>query len=148
MRALDDLVRAGKVLYVGISDAPAWIVAQSNTLAELRGWSCFAGSQIEYSLIERTAERELLPMARSFGLATTTWGVAGQGVLTGKFHRAADPHQAGDTRRAANVMLARAYGGTGEKVERPGDVRPALQRGLEAVAGGRLALVHVVLAPV
>ncbi len=105
MRALDDLVRAGKVLYVGISDAPAWIVAQSNTLAELRGWSAFAGIQIEYSLIERTAERELLPMARSLGLATTAWGVVGQGVLTGKFHRAADPHQAADTRRAA--MTAR-----------------------------------------
>jgi aryl-alcohol dehydrogenase-like predicted oxidoreductase len=105
MRALDDLVRAGKVLYVGISDAPAWIVAQSNTLAELRGWSAFAGIQIEYSLIERTAERELLPMARSLGLATTAWGVVGQGVLTGKFHRAADPHKATDTRRAA--MTAR-----------------------------------------
>jgi aryl-alcohol dehydrogenase-like predicted oxidoreductase len=105
MRALDDLVRAGKVLYVGISDAPAWIVAQSNTLAELRGWSAFAGIQIEYSLIERTAERELLPMARSLGLATTAWGVVGQGVLTGKFHRAADPHQAADTRRA--TMTAR-----------------------------------------
>lgn len=105
MRALDDLVRAGKVLYVGISDAPAWVVAQSNTLAELRGWSAFAGIQIEYSLIERTAERELLPMARSLGLATTAWGVAGQGVLTGKFHRAADPHKAPDTRRAA--MTAR-----------------------------------------
>jgi len=105
MRALDDLVRAGKVLYVGISDAPAWIVAQSNTLAEFRGWSAFAGIQIEYSLIERTAERELLPMARSLGLATTAWGVVGQGVLTGKFHRAADPHKAADTRRAA--MTAR-----------------------------------------
>jgi len=105
MRALDDLVRAGKVLYVGISDAPAWIGAQSNTLAELRGWTAYAGIQIEYSLIERTAERELIPMARTFGLAMTAWGVAGQGVLTGKFHRAADPHQAADTRRAA--MTAR-----------------------------------------
>ena len=105
MRSLDDLVRAGKVLYVGISDAPAWVVAQSNTLAELRGWSAFAGIQIEYSLIERSAERELLPMARSFGLATTAWGIAGQGVLTGKFHRAADPKQGTDTRRAA--MTAR-----------------------------------------
>jgi aryl-alcohol dehydrogenase-like predicted oxidoreductase len=105
MRALDDLVRAGKILYVGISDAPAWIVAQSNTLAELRGWTAFAGIQIEYSLIERTAERELIPMARSLGLAMTAWGVVGQGVLTGKFHRAPDPHQAADTRRAA--MTAR-----------------------------------------
>ena len=105
MRGLDDLVRAGKVLYVGISDTPAWVVAQANTLAELRGWSRFAGLQIEYSLIDRAAERELLPMARSLGLATTAWGVVGQGVLTGKFHRAADPHKAADTRRAA--MTAR-----------------------------------------
>jgi len=105
MRALDDLVRAGKVLYLGISDAPAWIVAQSNTLAELRGWSAFAGIQIDYSLIERTSERELLPMARAFGLAVALWGVVGQGVLTGKFHRAADPKAPADTLRAG--MAAR-----------------------------------------
>jgi aryl-alcohol dehydrogenase-like predicted oxidoreductase len=61
MRALDDLVRQGKVLYVGISDAPAWWIAQANTLATLRGWSPFVGLQIEYSLIERTVERELIP---------------------------------------------------------------------------------------
>ncbi len=100
MRALDDLVRAGKVLYIGISDTPAWIVAQANTLAELRGWSAFAGIQIDYSLIERAAERELLPMAKAFGLAVTVWGVVGQGILTGKFHRAADPKAPADTLRA------------------------------------------------
>jgi aryl-alcohol dehydrogenase-like predicted oxidoreductase len=61
MRALDDLVRQGKVLYVGISDAPAWWIAQANTLATLRGWSPFVGLQIEYTLIERTVERELIP---------------------------------------------------------------------------------------
>lgn len=100
MRALDDLVRAGKVLYIGISDTPAWIVAQANTLAELRGWSAFAGIQIDYSLIERAAERELLPMAKAFGLAVTVWGVVGQGILTGKFHRAADPKAPAGTLRA------------------------------------------------
>jgi hypothetical protein len=68
MRGLDDLVRQGKVLHVGISNAPAWIVARCNTLAELRGWTPFAGLQLEYSLLERTAERELMPMARDFGL--------------------------------------------------------------------------------
>jgi aryl-alcohol dehydrogenase-like predicted oxidoreductase len=61
MRGLDDLVRQGKVLYVGISDAPAWWIAQANTLASFRGWSAFAGLQIEYSLLERTVERELIP---------------------------------------------------------------------------------------
>src|SRR3977135_4127021 len=65
MRGLDDLVRQGKVLYAGISDAPAWWVAQANTLASLRGWSPFVGLQIEYSLIERTVEREMIPMAKA-----------------------------------------------------------------------------------
>ena len=87
MRGLDDLVRSGKVLYVGISDAPAWVVAQANTLAELRGWSRFIGLQIRYSLVDRAAERELLPMARAFDLAVTPWNVLGAGVLTGKYNR-------------------------------------------------------------
>jgi aryl-alcohol dehydrogenase-like predicted oxidoreductase len=96
MRALDDLVRTGKVLHVGVSDAPAWVVARCNTLAELRGWSRFVGLQIEYSLIERTVERELLPMARSLGLAITPWAALGGGVLTGKYSRG----ELSDTRRA------------------------------------------------
>lgn len=87
MRGLDDLVRQGKVLYVGVSDTPAWVVSQANTLAELRGWSRFVGLQIRYSLIDRTAERELLPMARALDLAVTPWGVVGSGVLTGKYNR-------------------------------------------------------------
>src|ERR1700726_110792 len=65
MRAFDDLVRAGKVLYVGISDAPAWVVAKPNTLADLRGWTPYVGLQIEYSLLERTVERELVPVAKN-----------------------------------------------------------------------------------
>ena len=86
MRALDDLVRAGKVLYVGISDTPAWRVSQANTLADLRGWSPFVALQIEYSLIERTPERDLIPMARAFGLTVTPWSPLGQGVLSGKYN--------------------------------------------------------------
>ncbi|MFH1068185.1 MAG: aldo/keto reductase [Candidatus Glassbacteria bacterium] len=85
VRGLDDLVRSGKVLYVGVSDTPAWIVSQAVTLAELRGWSRFVGLQIEYSLIERTPERELLPMARTIDLAVTPWGALGGGLLTGKY---------------------------------------------------------------
>jgi aryl-alcohol dehydrogenase-like predicted oxidoreductase len=85
MRALDDVVRAGKVLYVGVSDTPAWQVARANTLADLRGWSRFVGLQIEYSLIERTPERDLLPMAEALGLAVTPWGPIGGGVLSGKY---------------------------------------------------------------
>lgn len=85
MRGLDDLTRSGKVLYVGISDTPAWVVAQANTLADLRGWSRFVSLQIRYSLIDRAAERDLLPMARSLGLAVTPWSILGAGVLTGKY---------------------------------------------------------------
>ena len=99
MRTLDDLVSAGKILYVGISDTPAWVASQANTLAALRGWTPFIGLQIEYSLIERTAERDLLPMARAFGLAVTPWGVVGGGVLTGKYHTAADPTAPPDSKR-------------------------------------------------
>jgi aryl-alcohol dehydrogenase-like predicted oxidoreductase len=85
MRALDDVVRAGKVLYVGVSDAPAWAVARANTLAEFRGWTAFAGLQIQYSLVERTPERELLPMAAAMDLAVAAWSPLGGGVLSGKY---------------------------------------------------------------
>jgi aryl-alcohol dehydrogenase-like predicted oxidoreductase len=84
MRAFDDLVRQGKILYAGVSDMPAWVVAQANTLADLRGWTPFVGLQVEYSLIERTPERELLPMAASLGLGITAWSPLAGGVLTGK----------------------------------------------------------------
>ncbi len=85
MRGLDDLVRQGKILYLGISDAPAWWIAQANTLAELRGWSQFIGLQIEYSLIERTVERELVPMSKALNVGVTAWSPLAGGVLTGKY---------------------------------------------------------------
>ena len=86
MRGLDDLVRQGKILYVGISDAPAWWIAQANTLAELRGWTQFIGLQIEYSLIERTVERELVPRAKALNLGVLAWSPLAKGILTGKYH--------------------------------------------------------------
>jgi len=86
MRGLDDLIRQGKVLHVGISDAPAWWIAQANTLAQLRAWSPFVGLQIEYSLIERTVERELVPMASALNLGLTAWSPLANGILTGKYH--------------------------------------------------------------
>src|ERR1700720_1413426 len=91
MRGLDDLVRQGKILYAGISDAPAWCVAQANTLAELRGWTQFTGLQIEYSLMERTVERELVPMANALNLGVLAWSPLARGVLTGKYHGAGKP---------------------------------------------------------
>ena len=94
MRGLDDLVRQGKVLYVGISDAPAWWIAQANTIAAFRGWSPFVGLQIEYSLIERTPERELFPMAAAMGIGITAWSPLSGGILTGKYKEG----KAGDAR--------------------------------------------------
>jgi len=86
MRGLDDLVRQGKILYVGISDAPAWWIAQANTLAQLRGWSPFIAMQIEYSLIERSVERELVPVAKALNIGLTAWSPLKGGVLSGKYH--------------------------------------------------------------
>lgn len=85
LRGLEDLVRSGKVQHIGISDTPAWVVSQGNAIAELRGWSSFVGLQIEYSLLARTPERDLLPMAQHFGMAVTPWGAIAGGALTGKY---------------------------------------------------------------
>jgi aryl-alcohol dehydrogenase-like predicted oxidoreductase len=104
MRALDDLVRAGKVLYTGISDAPAWWIAQANTLAHLRGWSPFIGLQIEYSLIERTVERELIPMAKALNIGVTAWSPLAGGVLTGKYHGHASSEASAEPGRMNNDM--------------------------------------------
>lgn len=96
VRALDDLVRAGKILHIGVSDTPAWVVSASNTYAELRGWSQYAGLQIEYSLLQRTVERDLIPMAEHFGMSVLGWAPLGGGVLTGKYTRG----DASDSKRA------------------------------------------------
>jgi len=103
MRAFDDLVRACKVLYIGVSDTPAWVVSQANTLADLRGWTPFVGLQIRYSLMDRTAEADLLPMARSLDLAVTPWSVLGAGVLTGKYNKANPPKEGRAKEGAAKI---------------------------------------------
>ena len=100
MRALDDLVGAGKVNHVALSDAPAWIAAQANTVAAWRGWSPFTALQVEYSLIEHSADRELLPVAEAFGLPVCAWAPMGAGILTGKYTRGASATPE-DSRRAA-----------------------------------------------
>ncbi|MBX8597692.1 aldo/keto reductase [Pseudomonas cichorii] len=87
MRALDDLVRSGKVLYLGICNTPAWKVAQLQTLADLRGWSPLVALQIEYSLVERSVEHELIPMAQAMGLGVLPWSPLGGGILSGKYSR-------------------------------------------------------------
>jgi aryl-alcohol dehydrogenase-like predicted oxidoreductase len=101
MRAFDDLVRQAKILYAGVSDMPAWVAARANTLAELRGWTSFVGLQIEYSLIERTPERELLPMAAALGLGVTAWSPLAGGLLTGK---QLEPGGARDSRQSDASM--------------------------------------------
>ena len=88
LRALDDLVGSGKVRYIGVSDTPAWKVAQAQTMADFRGWTSFVGLQIEYSLLERTVEGELMPAAAELGLGVTPWGPLRSGALSGKYTRA------------------------------------------------------------
>ncbi len=90
MRALDDAVTQGKILYIGASNVPAWIVAQCNTLADCRGWTPFVALQIEYSLVERAAEHELLPMARELQLGVAAWSPLAGGILSGKYGTQAD----------------------------------------------------------
>lgn len=90
LRGLDDLVRMGKVHYIGISDAPAWVVSAGRVMAELRGWSPAVAIQIEYSLLQRTPERDLLPMAAHFDMAVAAWAPLAGGVLTGKYTRGSD----------------------------------------------------------
>ncbi|WP_431081500.1 aldo/keto reductase [Pseudomonas thivervalensis] len=96
VRGLDDLIRSGKVLYSGLSNFPAWRVATAATLAELRGWSAISAVQLEHSLVERSAERELLPMAAAFNLGTVGWSPLGGGLLTGKYRK-------GETGRAQGL---------------------------------------------
>lgn len=92
LRALDDLVRAGKVRYLGFSDTPAWKTAQAQTLAAFRGWAPLVALQVEYSLLERTVEGELVPMALELGLAITPWSPLRSGLLSGKYRRATRGH--------------------------------------------------------
>jgi len=114
MRALDDVVRQGKVLYVGVSDTPAWEVSRANTLAELRGWSAFVGLQIRYSLLDRAVERELLPMAKTLDLTVTPWDVLASGVLAGKYN--ANPAEAGRA-KLRGFVTERALGIAGEVIK-------------------------------
>ncbi|HRI53305.1 MAG TPA: aldo/keto reductase [Pseudomonadota bacterium] len=87
MAVLHDLVRSGKVRYIGISDTPAWKVTEAQMIAKFRGWTQFVGLQIEYSLLERTVEGELVPMAQALGMGITPWSPLKGGVLSGKYTR-------------------------------------------------------------
>ena len=105
MRALDTLVEQGKVRYLGFSDTPAWKCAQAQTLAMLRGWAPLIALQIEYSLLQRTVEGELVPMAEELGLGITPWGPLRGGALSGKYKRAdKGKHEAGRGARVTNFL--------------------------------------------
>lgn len=110
MRAMDDLVRSGKVLYVGVSDTPAWVVSQANMLADLRGWSRFVALQAPYSLADRALERDLIPMAEANDMAVLAWGVLEGGELTGKYNVPSDePKRSTDTseriKKVASMLM-------------------------------------------
>lgn len=126
MRGFDDLVRSGKVLYAGISDTPAWQIARMQTLADLRGWAPLVALQIEYSLIERTVERELLPMAQEFGLGVLAWSPLAGGVLSGKYTRA----DIGHAETASDVVGTRKalVSSTGALSERGLDIAEVVQQ--------------------
>lgn len=148
MRGLDDAVRSGKVMYVAISDTPAWQIARMQTIADLRGWSPLIALQVEYSLIERTVERDLLPMAQELGLGVIPWSPLASGVLTGKYSRAdlasdeASPQPAG-TRK--NVAVA-----NGALTERGLRIAEVVKRVAEQMGNtpAQIALAWTLLNPV
>lgn len=107
MRGLDDLVRAGKVLHVGVANAPAWAVARANTLAELRGWTPFCALQVEYSLVERDVDREFVPMAKELDLAIAAWTPLASGWLTGKYLPNREDSATGRPRRLDDPVMTR-----------------------------------------
>ncbi len=146
MRAFDDLIRSGKVLYIGISDAPAWVVAKSNMLAELRGWTRYVGLQIEYSLLERTVERELVPMAKDQQMTVLAWSPLRGGVLSGKYL----PENVSASQAEGARMLgemAKAFGGVPETTH--ATVREIIAVGKElGVSAAQVALAWLRYRPV
>ncbi|HEX7552010.1 MAG TPA: aldo/keto reductase [Geothrix sp.] len=167
LRALDDLVRAGKVRYLGVSDTPAWKVAQGQVEAGFRGWSPFIALQIEYSLIERTVEHDLLPMAQAHGLGVTPWSPLRGGLLSGKYGRNRQPQEDGrhvpgvskslNDRNYAIIEAAEGVAaelGTGLAqvalawvLARPGVASPILGARTLAQLDGNLAALDLLLPP-
>jgi aryl-alcohol dehydrogenase-like predicted oxidoreductase len=114
LRAFDDLVSSGKILYAGISDTPAWQISRMQAIADLRGWTPLVALQIPYNLTERTVEREFMPMAHEMGLGIMPWSPLAGGVLSGKYTRsdlekeAADYSSRKDINKATGRLTARA----------------------------------------
>ncbi len=118
LRGLDDLVSSGKILYPAISDTPAWIVAKANTMAELMGWNQFVALQIEYSLLQRAPERDLIPMANHYGMTVTPWAPLAGGALTGKYLRG----EQGRIKQGSNRLNERSENITREVIAVAGEL--------------------------
>jgi aryl-alcohol dehydrogenase-like predicted oxidoreductase len=146
VRGFEDLTRAGKIIYAGLSDFPAWRVATAATIADIRGNAPLSAIQIEYSLVERTPERELLPMAKAFGLTPVAWGALAGGLLTGKYRRgesgrvqalSAGSHKEDDPRKT--TILDTVLSIAAELGKSPGNVATAwvIAKGVLPILGPR-----------
>lgn len=126
LRAFDDMIRAGKILYIGFSNTPAWVISQANTLASFHGWQPIAGLQLEYSLLQRSIESEFFSLAKAFDLAFTAWSPLAMGILTGKYlHHTPDESRFGinaawgaDYLNAQNQAIVRAVVDIAKKLDR------------------------------
>ena len=149
LRAFDDLVRSGKVLYAALSDTPAWQASRMQAIAELRGWTPFCALQISYSLTERTVEHELIPMAQEMGMGVCPWSPLGGGVLSGKYSKA-DLTAAVDTssRKGQNVMTGRLSEKNLTVAEAVGEVAREIGRSSAQVAIAWLLAKPAVCSPV
>jgi aryl-alcohol dehydrogenase-like predicted oxidoreductase len=161
LRAFDDLVRAGKVLYVGLSDTPAWVVSRAVAIAEHRWWASPVAIQVPYSLADRSVERESLPMARALGMATTAWGLLEGGVLTGKYDEdAGEPRRYQGPQSDRDLSLAREIRTLSEQIGRspaqvainwvrqqPGTIVPILGARTETQIKDDLSCVEFELTP-
>ena len=154
LRAFDDLVRAGKILYAGLSDIPAWQASRMQTIADLRGWTPIVALQISYSLIERTVERDLLPMAREMGMGVLPWSPLGGGVLSGKYASADLEKDSSDaspklvSRKAINVMTGRLNERSLEIAGVVGEVAKELGRSSAQVALAWTLIDPVIASPI
>lgn len=138
VRALDDQVRLGKVLYVGISDSPAWVASRANAIAELRGWSPFVAVQVPYSAVARDPEREVIPMAQELGLTVAAWGVLEHGILSGR--KPETLRWPGTPSERALAVLAAVEAVAAETTATPGQVAIAwLRRRVVPIVGVRSA---------
>lgn len=135
LRAFDDLVRSGKVLYTALSDTPAWQAARMQAIAELRGWTQFCALQISYSLSERTVEHELIPMAQEMGMGVCPWSPLGGGVLSGKYSKADLSAEVDiSSRKGQNVMTGRLSEKSLTVAEAVGDVAKEIGKSSAQVA--------------